>query len=88
MCLAGFWCLALFFLLDVIPFPKQYSICLNRNWFVFILSVLMCVWYWKVSAYSSDAEGCLALNYPLGKCIAVRTRPVSVVIDEWIGFWR
>ena len=44
--------------------------------------------HWKLSAYSSDTEGCLALNYPLGKCITVRAGPVSVLIDEWIGFWR
>ena len=42
----------------------------------------------KISAYCSEAKGCLVSDYPLCKCIAVRARPVSVLIVEWIGFWR
>ena len=60
---------------------SQEKLCLVHLGLIFF-------WYWKVSAYGSDAEFCLVSDYPLGKCIAIWARPISVLIDEWIVLWR
>ena len=50
--------------------------------------VLIQIWNWKVFAYCPDPELNLFSNNPLGKGVAVRSRPVPVFINKWIAVWR
>ena len=45
------------------------------------------VWNWKILANGSDPQFGLASDDPLSKSIAIWTRPVAVLIDEWIDQW-
>jgi len=47
----------------------------------------MLFWDWEIPANGSDPEFGLASDDPLSKRIAIWTRPVAVLMDEWIGLW-
>ena len=48
----------------------------------------MYIWNWKVFAYCPDPELNLFSNNPLGKGVAIRSRPVPIFINKWIAVWR